>query len=222
MHEARHRNFRCNPRYPAYCETGRPNLRRTCGLGTELDRGEVVGTFIQKTIFIRNPFALKSILKDATPLEFIRSTWAVSVICAQKFSMDVEDAIATFVADLDQLFAGYSDNGYAQLVYFPAAQRAIIMKAGREQTLLRVRYKGSERLVEPYSLKYMQKRCQRRSKIRPLGGAKPGQWRGSKRHGTRARHIAGGAKTPWPAGPKLRGVDQELASVFRARLWPSR
>ncbi len=33
--------------------------------------------------------------------------------------------------------------------------------------------------------------CQRRSKIRPLGGAKPGQWRGPERHGTRVRRIAG-------------------------------
>src|SRR6516225_3733726 len=32
MHEARHRPFRRNPRKPAYCETGRPYLRRTSGL----------------------------------------------------------------------------------------------------------------------------------------------------------------------------------------------
>ena len=35
MHEARYRTIRCNPRKPAYCETGRPYLRRTSGL----DRG---------------------------------------------------------------------------------------------------------------------------------------------------------------------------------------
>ncbi len=32
MHEARRRSIRCNPRCPAYCETGRPVLRRTCRL----------------------------------------------------------------------------------------------------------------------------------------------------------------------------------------------
>lgn len=127
-------------------------------LGMDLDRGEVVRTFIQKTIFGRNPFLLKSILRDATPLEFIRATWSVTVVCAQKFAIDVEDAIAAFVGDLELLFAEYSDNGYAQFAYFPAPQRAIIRRAGREQTLLRVQYKGAERLVEPYSLKYMQKR----------------------------------------------------------------
>ncbi len=33
MHEARRRTTQRNPRIPAYCETGRPYLRRTSGLG---------------------------------------------------------------------------------------------------------------------------------------------------------------------------------------------
>ena len=33
VHEARHQTIRRNPRKPAYCETGRPYLRRTFGLG---------------------------------------------------------------------------------------------------------------------------------------------------------------------------------------------
>ena len=32
------------------------------------------------------------------------------------------------------------------------------MKAGREQTLLKIRYNGAERIVEPYALKYLEKR----------------------------------------------------------------
>jgi hypothetical protein len=43
MHEARHRPIQCNPRYPAYCETGRPVLRRTCGLGLEQHLGSSAG-----------------------------------------------------------------------------------------------------------------------------------------------------------------------------------
>jgi len=31
------------------------------------------------------------------------------------------------------------------------------MKAGRTQTLLKIRYKGYDRIVEPYSLKYLQR-----------------------------------------------------------------
>src|SRR5215472_15905946 len=39
MHEARHRPSRRNPRKPAYCETGRPYLRRTSGLDRDAERG---------------------------------------------------------------------------------------------------------------------------------------------------------------------------------------
>jgi len=52
----------------------------------------------------------------------------------------------------------YPDNGYAALAYFGSDVRTPIMKAGRTQTLLKIRYKGAERLVEPYALKYQQKR----------------------------------------------------------------
>lgn len=33
-----------------------------------------------------------------------------------------------------------------------------IMEAGRKQTLLKVRYNNVERIIEPYALKYMQKK----------------------------------------------------------------
>jgi len=65
-------------------------------------------------------------------------------------------------------------------------------------------------------------RCQRRSKIRPLGGAKPGQWRGTERHGARARHIAGACHGAQSRRAKSARGDQVLAPAFRARLWPSR
>src|SRR3989339_359146 len=42
--------------------------------------------------------------------------------------------------------------------YFRPEFRVPIMNAGRSQTLLKIRYKGEERIVEPYSLKYLQKR----------------------------------------------------------------
>lgn len=126
-------------------------------LGGNLDRGEVMRTLVQKTIFSRNPFALKGILLK-TAFDYYRQEWAKSVICAKQFFLGVEDAIAAFVADLEVLFAGYSDNGFAQFAYFSADHRAAIMHAARTQTLLHLRYNGADRIVEPYSLKYMQKR----------------------------------------------------------------
>lgn len=126
-------------------------------LGTNLNRKEVVETFIAKTIFRRNPQVVKSILHK-TPFDYFRSYWIKTIVCAKSLILQVEDAITLFLSDLDDLFSFYSDNGYAQFAYFNAELRVPIMEAGRKQTLLKIRYKGDERIVEPYALKYMQKK----------------------------------------------------------------
>src|SRR3989339_525676 len=59
---------------------------------------------------------------------------------------------------LKNIFSKYPDSGYMQFAYFGPEFRVPIMNAGRSQTLLKIRYKGEERIVEPYSLKYLQKR----------------------------------------------------------------
>jgi len=126
-------------------------------LGGNLDRQVVVQTLVRKTIFDRNPYILKGIL-SSTAFSYFRAEWAKSVVCAKQFIMDVEDAISAFISDLDSLFYGYTDNGFAQFVYFEPEVRAKIMHAGRTQTLLKVRYKGYDRIIEPYSLKYLEKK----------------------------------------------------------------
>jgi hypothetical protein len=126
-------------------------------LGGELNKNEVVITLMQKTIFSRNPAVLKKILLK-TAFDYFREAWENSLVCAKKVMMKVEDAITALSGDLEVLFACYPDNGYADFAFFDADLRAPIMHAGRTQTLLRIRYKGEERLVEPYSLKYQQRR----------------------------------------------------------------
>ncbi len=126
-------------------------------LGGSLDRDEVVRTFIQKTIFGKNPFVLKEILKQ-TPFDYFRNFWGKLLVCAKQVTLDVEDAIRIFLEDLEKIFSGYPNNGYRQFAYFGPELRLPIMKAGREQTLLKIRYKDSDRVVEPYSLKYLQRR----------------------------------------------------------------
>jgi len=126
-------------------------------LGADLDREEVVRTFIRKTIFARNPHVLKAILR-ATPFDYFRRYWVKGVVCAKSLLFGVEEAIAMFLGDLEALFSPYTDNGYAQFAYFGPELRVPIIKAARDQTLLRADYNGAERLLEPYSLKYMQKK----------------------------------------------------------------
>ena len=126
-------------------------------LGGELDKKEVVRTLIRKTIFSRNPAVLKRILLK-TAFDYFREAWDKSLVCANQFMMKVEEAITALYGDLEVLFEGYADNGYTHFAFFDADLRAPIMHAARTQTLLRIRYKGEERLIEPYSLKYQQRR----------------------------------------------------------------
>lgn len=126
-------------------------------LGGSLDKKEVVETFVQKTIFQRNPHVLKKIL-NKTPFDYFKEYWSKTIVCAKQVIIASEDAIKIFIADLESLFAIYPDNGFAEFAYFGPELRVPIMNAGRTQTLLKIRYKGSDRIIEPYSLKYLQRR----------------------------------------------------------------
>jgi len=126
-------------------------------LGGSLNKEEVVRTLIKKTIFERNPQVLKKILLK-TSFDYFREYWDKSLICGKRFTLAVDDAISVFVSDLEALFNIYPDNGYADFDFFGAEFRAPMMQAARTQTLLKMRYRGSDRIVEPYSLKYLQRR----------------------------------------------------------------
>lgn len=126
-------------------------------LGGDLNKNEVVETLIKKTIFERNPIILKDILIK-TSFEYFREYWTKTVVCAKQFMFGVDEAISIFTSDLESIFQIYPDNGYVQFAYFSPELRVPIMDAGRSQTLLKIRYKGEDRMVEPYSLKYLKKR----------------------------------------------------------------
>ncbi len=126
-------------------------------LGGHLNKEEVVRALIKKTIFEKNPHVLKNILLK-TSFDYFREYWDKTIICAHEFIFDAENAITTFLGDLETLFSIYPDNGYAAFAYFGPDLRTPIMKAARAQTLLKIRYKGEDRIIEPYSLKYLQRR----------------------------------------------------------------
>lgn len=126
-------------------------------VGGTLDKTEVVSTLIKKTIFGKNPHILKDILKS-TSFGYFRDYWDKTIVCAKSIMFQAEDAINLFVSDIDSIFSIYPDNGYPDFAFFGPKLRGPIMDAGRSQTILKVRYNGSDRLVEPYSLKYQQKK----------------------------------------------------------------
>ena len=126
-------------------------------LGGSLNKEEVARILIQKTIFGKNPHVLKGILKNIS-LTYFREYWDKTIVCTKQAMVQVEEAINLFLIDLDNLFSIYPDNGYRDFAFFEAHLRSPVMEAGRSQTLLKVRYNGSDRLVEPYALKYQERR----------------------------------------------------------------
>ena len=127
-------------------------------LGGNLNRTEVVTTFIKKTIFSRNPHVVRDILLKS-PFGFFREYWSKTLVCAKTILIGVEDAISFFVADVADLFKLIPEGRILSSgTYFGADVRVPIMEAGRSMTCLRIRYGGFQRTVEPYSLRYMQRR----------------------------------------------------------------
>lgn len=126
-------------------------------LGGNLNKNEVVQAFVQKTIFEKNPHVLKNILHK-TPFGYFKEYWSKTVVCAKQYIFGADEAISFFLSDLENLFDIYPDNGFSQFAYFGPELRVPIVEAGRKQTLLKMRYKGADRIIEPYALKYLQKK----------------------------------------------------------------
>jgi hypothetical protein len=84
--------------------------------------------------------------------------WQLSIVCAKQVAMAVEDAISFYLEDLNDLFNVFPARHFDSFEYFGPALRNPIMEAGRNLTCLRITYDAKERLVEPYSLKYMQRK----------------------------------------------------------------
>jgi hypothetical protein len=98
----------------------------------EINKSEIVMTFLKKTIFEPSPGVVKNLLLGL-PLEYFSHFWN-KVVCPRQSLVDFDFALTNFPSEL----------------------RNIIIEAGRNRTLLKVVYDGSERLVEPYSLVYKQ------------------------------------------------------------------
>lgn len=118
----------------------------------EVNRSEVIGTFLRKTIFGRSPGVAKGLLLDL-PLVVFEGLWQKYIVCPLKAHLDFAaagDAFRSFVADL----FGTIPVVQRQAEFFPAALRNPIMQAGHSLTTLDVTYNGKHRRVEPYSLIY--------------------------------------------------------------------
>lgn len=122
----------------------------------DIDRSEVISTFLRKTIFGASPYAAKMLLLDL-PLDLFRGFWG-KVVCPAESRIEFDAAIEALTIGVGQLFGPQSLGANVAGHFFPSKLRNPILEAGTTRKLLRVRYDGVTRLVEPYSLVFKRRK----------------------------------------------------------------
>jgi predicted nucleotidyltransferase component of viral defense system len=122
----------------------------------EVDRSELVQTFLRKTIFERSPIVARELLLGV-PFDLVRGFWD-KIVCPRPSRFSFESAVSLLRDGLASLFAPFSWGAHLAGAYFPAELRNPILQAGSDLTLLRVTYDGITREVEPYSLVFKQRK----------------------------------------------------------------
>lgn len=141
--------------------------------GIELNRLEVIKTFLQKTIYESTPLTAKELLQKIQ-LEVFLPYWG-TLITPVTSLFHFDTVTSNFNGMVDSLFnllpqsqtaslsvsqssSQYSVNSYGSsystLSYFSSDMRNIIMNSGRQEKLVELTYEGYTRLVEPYSIEY--------------------------------------------------------------------
>jgi predicted nucleotidyltransferase component of viral defense system len=123
----------------------------------EVNRSELLRTFLQKTIFEPSPGVAKGLLLDL-PLEAFRAIWHKYLVCPVQSTFDFDTAITRFKENIENLFAGLHLDYYGKIAFYPSNFRNLIMQAASNLTLLEVTYDGQRRLVEPYSLVFKRRK----------------------------------------------------------------
>jgi predicted nucleotidyltransferase component of viral defense system len=123
----------------------------------EVNRAEVLSTFLRKTIFQPSPGVAKGLLLDL-PLEAFRAIWRKYIVCPAQSLFDFDTALGRFKENVEALFAGLQIDRYGQIAFFPSRFRNTIMEAASDLRMLDMTYDGQRRLVEPYSLVFKRRR----------------------------------------------------------------
>jgi len=123
----------------------------------EINRGEILGTFLKKTIFEPSPGVAKGLLLNL-PFEAFRSIWHKYLVCPIQSLFDLDTALNRFKENIEDLFVGFGLDRYGELAFYPSEFRNSIMEAATNHTLLDITYDGRRRLVEPYSLVFKRRK----------------------------------------------------------------
>lgn len=120
--------------------------------GVDIDRAEIVRTFLQMTIFQPYPGVVRDLLINL-PFQVIRGFWDSWLEFPKQGSLKFGAAVGSFKTTIEDLFGSLPTRS-GQKVFFPSDLRNLIMDAGRELTLMELVYDGIPRVVEPYCLAY--------------------------------------------------------------------
>ncbi|RZL68235.1 MAG: hypothetical protein EOP77_01990 [Variovorax sp.] len=136
-----------------------------------ISRLDILRTFYKLTVYENDPTVARDLLL-ALPFETIRGFWNQYLSCPKSSLFSFDDAAGWFksiVADIFSLGAphlaeagagaGASGGGGGgfwarRSHYFSSEHRDLMFEAGRLQRLLKVRYDGFDRLVEPYAMTF--------------------------------------------------------------------
>jgi len=123
----------------------------------EVNRTEVLRTFLKKTIFEPSPAVAKGLLLDL-PLETFRAVWHKYLVCPAQSLFDFDTALSRFKENIEAMFTGIRMDHYGQIAFYPSHFRNIIMEAANNLTVLDIAYDGRRRQIEPYSLVFKRRK----------------------------------------------------------------
>jgi len=122
-----------------------------------VNRGEVLTSFFQKTIYEPSPGVARQLLLGI-PLELLRTAWDRYIIAPIEGVLQFDAAVCEFQKIINELFSGFAPMDRASFSFFPSHLRNLILEAGGGMKLMKVIYKGYERIVEPYSLVFKRRK----------------------------------------------------------------
>ena len=127
-----------------------------------ISKMNVLSAFFQKTVFKDMPIAGKNELLYEPKFSTIASSWLKSIVCPTNSIIVAANAITLFRDFVDALFdpeileaIGVAIASRVRYLYeIGSGHREAIIEAGRARQLIRLRYHGIDRNIEPYSFRY--------------------------------------------------------------------
>jgi hypothetical protein len=127
-----------------------------------ISKKNVLSAFLQKTIFKQVPMAGRDEMLFEPKFEPIEQHWLSTIICPSTSLIDVVIAVAVFKNFINALFdpeilraIGLAPAPVSMYQYnIRSGIREAVIEAGKARQLIRMRYEGIERDVEPYSFRF--------------------------------------------------------------------